>query len=146
MGAAQASNYLENKLIDHLFRGATFAKPAALWIALFTGAPSDAGGGTEVTGGAYARVALAPSDTNWRPTQGGAGGASSGTGGLTSNAVAVVFPEPTLDWGTLSHFAIFDAPTGGNLLVWDALLLPRVIIAGDPGPTFPVDALQISVS
>ena len=37
MGAAQASDYLENKLIDHLFRAGTFAKPTALWVALFTG-------------------------------------------------------------------------------------------------------------
>ena len=55
MGAAQASDYLENKLIDHLFRAGTFAKPTALWVALFTGAPGDAGGGTEVSGGSYAR-------------------------------------------------------------------------------------------
>ena len=89
MGAAQASDYLENKLIDHLFRAGTFAKPTALWVALFTGSPADAGGGTEVTGGSYARVNLAPSDTNWRATQGGTTGASSGSSGTTANAVVI---------------------------------------------------------
>jgi hypothetical protein len=146
MGAAQASDYLENKLVDHLFRSATFAKPAALWIALFTAAPSDAGGGTEVTGGSYARVNLAPSDANWRPTQGATGAASVGTSGLTANAVPVTFPAPTAAWGTVSHFGIFDAATAGNLLVWDVLTTPRPIANGDPAPNFAIDALQIAVA
>ena len=146
MGQAQASDYLENKLIDHLFRTATFAKPAALWIALLTGAPSDAGGGTEVAGGGYARVNLPPSDTNWRATQGGTTGASAGTTGTTANAVVVAFPAPSANWGTVSHFAIYDAPTGGNLLIWDALTAARPILAGDPAPTFNLDALSIAVA
>ena len=146
MGAAQASDYLENKLIDHLFRTGTFAKPAALWVALFTGAPSDAGGGTEVSGGSYARVNLAPSDTNWRATQGGTTGASSGTGGTTANAVVIAFPAPTANWGTVSHFAIFDAATAGNLLIWDALTVARPILSGDPAPTFNLDALTIAIA
>jgi hypothetical protein len=147
MGAAQASDYLENKLIDHLFRSGTFAKPTALWVALFTGAPSDApGSGTEVTGGAYTRVNLAPSDTNWRATQGGTTGASSGNSGMTANAVVISFPAPTANWGTVSHFGIFDAATAGNLLIWDALTVARPILAGDPAPTFNLDALSIAVA
>ena len=146
MGAAQASDYLENKLIDHLFRAGTFAKPTALWVALFTGAPSDAGGGTEVSGGSYARKNLPPSDTNWRATQGGTTGASTGTGGQTANAVQIAFPAPTANWGTVSHFAIFDAPTAGNLLIWDALTVARPILNGDPAPTFNLDALTIAIA
>jgi hypothetical protein len=146
MGTQQASDYLENKLVDHLFRAATFAKPTALYVALLTAAPADIGGGTEVTGGAYARVNLAPSDTNWKATQGGTTGASSGSGGTTSNNVAITFPAPTANWGTVTHFGLYDAPTGGNLLVWDALTSPRTILNGDPAPSFPVDALQITVS
>jgi len=145
MGTTQASDYLENLIIDHLFRTRTFAKPTALWVALFTAAPSDAGGGTEVSGGAYARVNLAPLDTNWTATQGGTSGNSSGTGGLTSNAVAVAFPAPTANWGTVSHFGIFDASSGGNLIIWDALTAPRPVYSGDPAPTFAVGALQIGV-
>ena len=146
MGTAQASDYLENILIDHLFRTRTFAKPAALYVALFTAAPTDAGGGTEVTGGAYARVNLAPLDTNWKATQGGVSGNSSGTGGMTSNAVAITFPAPTANWGTVTHFGIFDAASGGNLIIWDALTASRTILNGDPAPAFAVDALQITVS
>lgn len=146
MGTAQASDYLENKLIDHLFRTATFAKPAALYIALLTAAPTDAGGGTEVVGGGYARVNLAPLDTNWKATQGGTSGASAGTGGVTANAVSIAFPAPSANWGTVTHFGIYDASTAGNLLIWDALTAARTILNGDPAPSFAIDALQITVS
>jgi hypothetical protein len=146
MGTAQASDYLENAIIDHLFRTRTFAKPAALYVALFTAAPSDAGGGTEVTGGGYARVNLAPADANWQATQGGTSGNSSGTGGQTGNAAIITYPSPSASWGTVTHFGIFDALTAGNLLVWDALTTPRTIANGDPAPTFQVGALTITVA
>ena len=145
MGTAQASDYLENQLIDHIFRGATFAKPAALYLALFTAAPSDAGGGTEVTGGGYTRVNLAPSNTNWNATQGGTSGNSAGSGGQTSNAVAITFPAPSANWGTVTHFAIMDAVTGGNYLIWDVLAASRTILSGDPAPSFLAGALQVTV-
>lgn len=146
MGTAQASDYLENQLIDHLFRGGTFAKPAALWIALFTSAPSDSGGGTEVTGGAYARVNLPPANTNWNATQGGTSGASSGTAGATSNAVPITYAAPTANWGTVGWYGILDAAVGGNLLIWDALTAPRTILSGDPAPSFAFGSLAVSVS
>lgn len=145
MGTAQASDYLENQIIDHIFRTATFAKPAGLYMALFTTAPSDSGGGTEVTGGSYARVNLAPLNANWTATQGGTSGASSGTGGQTANAVAITFPAPTAGWGTVTHFGIFDASVGGNLLVWDVLAASRTILASDPAPSFAIGALAITV-
>jgi len=146
MGAAQASTYLQNRLIDHLFRSATFAKPPALYIALFTAPPSDAGGGTEVPAGVgYTRVNLPPLDTNWRATQGGTTGISTGTGG-TSNAVAVTFGAPTVNWGTVTHWAIYDAATAGNLLIWDALTVARPIIGGDPPPAFNIDSIPIVIS
>lgn len=92
---ASMSNYLENKLIDHLFRTTTFSQPSVIAIALCTAAPTDASTGatiTEVSGGDYARQTLNPSNSNWTATQGGTSGASSGTGGTTDNASAIVFP------------------------------------------------------
>jgi hypothetical protein len=145
MGTAQASDYLENGLVDHLFRTRTFAKPTGLYVALFTSAPSDAGGGIEVAGGSYARVSLPPLDANWTATQGGVSGNSSGVTGVTANAVAVQFAAPTANWGTVSHFGLFDAATGGNLLIWDALIASRTILASDPAPSFAPGALQITV-
>ena len=143
---AHATNYLENKLIDHVFRAAAFVKPAALYVALYTAAPTDAGGGTEVAGGGYARVNLAPGDTNWGATQGGTAGASNGTTGATQNAVVITFATPSAGWGTVTHFAIHDAATGGNPLVWGPLSVPREILNGDPAPRFPPGSLAITVA
>lgn len=146
MGTAQASNFLENMIVDWIFRTRTPAKPTALYVALFTVTPSDSGGGTEVTGGSYARVNLAPLDTNWLATQGGTSGNSSGTGGATSNAVAITFPAPTADWGTIVAYGIFDASTSGNLLIWDAITASRLVLNGDPAPSFPIAALAVTVT
>jgi hypothetical protein len=137
------SDYLENKLIDHVFRAQTFAAPTALHIGLLTAAPSDAGGGTEVSGNSYARVALTPSLTNWKSTNNTTGAVSSGTGGNTKNAAAVTFPTPTGTWGTVSHFGIYDAATAGNLLFWGALTIAKTINQSDT-VTFPVDSLSIT--
>jgi hypothetical protein len=145
MGTAQASDYLENMLVDAIFRTRAFTKPVALYVGLFTASLSDAGGGTELSGGGYARVNLAPGDANWTATQGGVSGNSSGTGGLTQNAVAITFPAPTANWGTITHFGIFDAAAAGNLIIWDALTASKTISAGDPAPSFPPGSLQITV-
>ena len=137
-----ATNYLENKIIDWLFRGQTFVPPATMYVGLFTSAPSDAGGGTEVTGGAYARVAIASTLANWAGTQSaGSTAASSGTGGQTSNNNVITFPTPTANWGTATHFGLFDAPTGGNLLFQAAMTAPKSINNGDPAPVFPAGTL-----
>lgn len=141
------SNYFENKLIDHVFRGVAYTAPAALYVALFTAAPSDSGGGTEVTGGAYARVNLAPSTTNWAATNGATTttNPSSGTTGTTSNNSVVTFPTPTANWGTVTHAAIFDASTAGNMLTWAALSASKTINNGDPAPSFEISALTFQI-
>jgi len=144
---AAFSDYLENQLIDHIFRTATYTKPTALWYALFTAAPSDSGGGTECSGGAYARVNLAPLNTNYNATQGGTAGASSGTGGLTDNAVPITFPAPSgAGWGLVTHFGIFDASSGGNLLIHGALTVSKTINDGDPAPSFTAGDFDFTIA
>lgn len=143
---AAMSDYLENKLIDHCFRGVSFTAPAALHVALYTVAPTDTGGGTEVTGGSYARVSVAPSTTNWAATN-GAGtttNPSSGTGGTTSNNGVVTFATPTAGWGTVVAFGIFDASTAGNLLWYGTLTTSKTINTGDT-VTFPAAALSVQI-
>src|SRR5688572_27549700 len=111
------SDYLENKLIDHIFRNRSFSVPSTIYVGLLTAAPNDAGGGTEVSGGSYARVQVGPSDSAWKSTQGTTTGvASSGTGGQTMNGSAITFPAPTGNWGQVTHFGIYDASSAGNLL------------------------------
>lgn len=130
------SDYLEGQLRAHIFRTASFTKPTTLAIGLFTAAPSDAGGGTEVSGGSYARVSANPLDANWT--------AASSTDGVTTNAAAITFATPTANWGTVTHFGIYDATTAGNLLVWGALTASRVISNGDAAPSFAAGALSIT--
>ena len=133
---AAMSDYLEGQIRAHIFRTASFTKPTALYIGLFTGAPSDSGGGTEVTGGSYARVQRDPLDANWTAT--------SSTDGITTNAAAITFAAPTANWGTVSHFAIFDASSGGNMLFHGELSASRIINNGDAAPEFAIGALSIT--
>lgn len=130
------SDYLEGQLRAHVFRTASFTKPTVLAVGLFTAAPSDSGGGTEVTGGSYARVSANPLDANWT--------AASSVDGVTTNAAAITFPAPTANWGTVTHFGIFDATTTGNLLFHGALSASRVISNGDAAPQFAAGALSVT--
>lgn len=138
------SDFLENKLIDQLFRGQSAATTSTLYVALLTSAPSDSGGGTEVSGGSYARVAVTSSLANWAGSQGaGTTTASSGTGGQTSNNAAINFPTPSANWGAVTHFGIYDSASGGNLLFWGALTISKTINQAD-SVTFPAGSLAIT--
>ena len=142
-----ASNYLENNVIDFLLRGQTFVPPATVYVALFTAAPTDAGGGTEVAGGSYARASVNCTLTDMSGTQGaGTTAASSGTSGVTSNNNALVFPTPTANWGTATHFGVFDASTAGNLLFHGPLAVSLTINNGDSAPQVPTSNLTFSLS
>lgn len=139
------SNYLENKLIDWFFRNQTFTPPSTIYVALYTVAPTAAGGGTEVSGGAYARVAVASSLANWAGTQAtGSTTASTGTSGTTSNNGSITFPTPTAAWGTIVAFGLFDALTSGNLLYFGPLITNQTPGIGSPAPTFAASALSIT--
>lgn len=144
---SQASDYLENKLVDQLFRAQAAPTTTTLYVALFTAAPSDSGGGTEVTGNAYARVAVVSALTAWAGTQSaGSTVASTGTGGQTSNNAILTFPTPTPSgWGTVTHMALFDAASSGNLIVWGALTVSKTINAGD-AVTFPIASLTVTIA
>lgn len=142
--AATLSNYLENKLIDHLFRGTAYTAPATQYVALATGAGSDAACGTEVTGGSYARVAFTNNTTNWANTQASGTGVSSGTSGTTSNLTAITFPTPSASWGTVVEVCVFDASTSGNLLWRQALSVAKTVNSGDT-VDFPVASLTFQI-
>jgi hypothetical protein len=143
---AAMSNFLENELIDQIFRGRAYTFPSALYVALFTATPSDTGGGTEVSGGSYARVNLAPSNSNWAGTGGEVTATdSAGTTGTTTNKGAITFPAPTANWGVITSFGIFDASTAGNLLFYGALTTSKTVNNGDAAPSFAIDALSIQL-
>lgn len=151
---SQMSNFLENTLVDVLLRGQSatingktlsWSAAPTLYVALFTAAPTDAGGGTEVTGGAYARTAVTASLVNFAGTQAAASTtASTGTGGQTSNNGAIAFPAPTAAWGVVTSFGIFDALTGGNLLLYGTLNTSKTVNSGDAAPQFNAAALTVT--
>lgn len=128
--AGSKTDYLENKVLDAVLNNTSLVV-ATPYVALFTATPSDSGGGTEVTGGSYAR---AVSTTSW----------PAASGGSCANDVAIAFPTATANWGTVSQFAIMDASTAGNMLYWGDLTTPRTINNGDPTPTFAIGALVIT--
>lgn len=138
------SDFLENALVDQLFRGQSAPSTGTLYVGLLTSAPSDSGGGSEVSGNNYARVSVASSLANWAGTQGaGTTVASSGTSGQTSNNGAITFPTPSGTWGTVTHFGIYDAASSGNLLFYGALTIAKTINQSDT-VTFPAGSLSIT--
>lgn len=142
---AAMSDYLENKIIDWLFRAQSYTPPATLYVGLLTAAPSDTGGGTEVSGGSYARVGVTAALANFAGTQSaGSTSASSGTGGTTSNNGAINFPTPSAGWGAVTHIGIYDALSSGNLLFWAALTTPKTINSGDT-VSFAAGALTVQI-
>ena len=102
------TNYAETNLVDHLMGTTAYTMPTAVWLGLFTAAPSDTGGGTEASGGAYARQEI---EFN----------AASSPGGQATNANTETFTASGAGWGTITHVALFDAVTSGNMLAWTAV-------------------------
>ena len=120
------SDYLENKVLAYVFSGTAFTQPGTKYLALYTSAPSDAGGGTEVSGNGYARQSIAFTTTINQSS-------------ITS---AVEFPTATASWGTITHIGVFDASTSGNLLAWAALAASKTIASGD---VFRVNAGELDI-
>lgn len=112
------SDYLEDKVLEHVFGGNAFTAPSTLYVALFTVAPSDTGGGTEVSGGAYARQTATFNVSGTNPTE-------------ASNVAAIEYPTATANYGTVLAVGVFDASSGGNLLAYSTLTTNKTIDTGD---------------
>ena len=127
------TDYTENLALTYLFTTGAATRPTAWYVGLFTAAPSDTGGGTEVSGSAYARVVT---------------GTISGSGTATTftNAAAIEFAAASGgNWGTIGWAGIFDASTGGTLLAWAPLTTSKAINDGDIF-RIPASSLTITLS
>ena len=111
-----ASNYLENALLDHVLGNTAYTQPTNLYVGLFTSDPTDAGTGTEVSGGNYARKVVT---------------FSAAASGSTSNSADILFPTSTSSWGTISHAAVFDSLAGGNMLFHTSLSASKAVATDD---------------
>lgn len=112
------SNYGENLVLTWLLTSSAATRPTSWFIALYTVAPGEGGGGTEVSGGSYARQAVTFTVSGTAPTE-------------ASNSVAVEFPTATANWGTVVAAAIFDASTSGNMIAFANLTTSKTIDSGD---------------
>ena len=131
--AGGKSDYLENKVLDHVLGGGDYTRAATVYAALYSVTPSDTGGGTELSGGSYARVSMTNNSTNWPA-------ASSGS---KSNGTAITFPTASADWSTAVAFGILDASSSGNLLYWGSLTTSKTVTNGDTA-SFAIGTLTIT--
>ena len=113
---SEISTYLENALINATLRNTTYTSVATVYVSLWTSDPTDAGSGTEVSGGSYARQAV----TFGAPSS-----------GVSTNSADVTFPTCTSAWGTVGWIGINDASTSGNLLYHTPLDVAKAITTGD---------------
>jgi hypothetical protein len=114
------SNYLANALLNHVLRNSQYTRPTNVYVALYTTNPTPADTGQEVSGGGYTRLPIVfgpPAVEGGKPT--------------VKNSADIAFAIASASWGTISHIALRDAATGGNLLYFAALDSPRSILAND---------------
>lgn len=130
-----ASNYLENKILDHVLTSTSYAAPTTRYIGLFTNASGNAAtnleAGTltdEVSGGSYARETV---------TFGAA------SNGQSQTNATVTFTTATANWGTITHVAVMDASTSGNVLFWGAVTTSKTIETGD---SFQISSGNLTIS
>lgn len=114
--AGNLSDWAENAALDWLLGGSSPTRPTTRYVALFTAAPNDAGGGTEVSGSGYARQAIA---------------SDAAAAGATQNTSTITFTASGGSWGTVTHIGIFSASTGGNLLWHGAMTASKTVGDGD---------------
>ena len=119
---AAMTRYLQKKLLDHTLGKAAYTMPDTVYVALFTANPGEDGSlAAEIPSGVgYARAEVTSifGETDLMT-------------GQAVNDVAFSFGPATDDWGTVTHSAIVDAPTGGNVLLYGALVEPKVFATGD---------------
>jgi len=126
------SDYWENKILDHIFGKGSYTPPT-IYVGLSTADPTDDGSGlAEPSGNAYARTQTSSSDWN------------AASNGSLDNGSDITFAQATGSWGTITHFALFDAATAGNMLAHGVLSQPKTIGNSDTA-RFQAGDLDISL-
>lgn len=112
---SQKTNYLENAIVNAVLRNTTYTSPATVYLALHTADPTEVGNVAEVATGSYARTAIA---------------FAAPSNGAVANSGTVTFPTASADWGTVTHFTIWDASSGGNCLYYGTLTASKSVPNG----------------
>jgi len=127
--ATNISTFLADELLDHILRALAYTSPTTVYLGLWIGDPLRTGlGGAEVSGGAYVRVAV----TMGVPA-----------GQISKNSGNITFASATANWGTITHWAIYDASTAGNQLYQGVLDAPVTINSGDAAFEILTNGLEI---
>jgi len=113
------ANWLEDNWINYALRNDpdTWVPPATTYLALYTVTPDDTGGGTEVSTGGYARLAI-----TWADPAGG---------GATNNTNEMTFTASGASWGTIVAISVMSAVTLGSFMLWGPLTTSRTINDGE---------------
>lgn len=123
------SNFLENEILDHVLRNQVYTPPAAIYVGLSTANPGEDGAGlAEPVGNNYSRQSV---------------GFGAAVGGTVSNTAEIPFTASGGNWGTITHFALFDAASGGNMLYYAPLTASRVLNDGSSA-SFGIGELDVS--
>jgi hypothetical protein len=109
------TNDLETRVLQWALTNGSPTRPTAWYVGLFTAAPGETGGGTEVSGNAYVREAVT----------------FTVSGDTATNSAAIEWPTATGSWGAITHVAVFDAETSGNMLIYATLASSKTIASGD---------------
>lgn len=112
------TDHAEDLVLKWLLTTGTAARPTEWYVGLFTAAPGETGGGTEVNGNAYARKTATFTVSGTNPTE-------------ATNSGAIEFDTASGAWGTITHVAVFDAATGGNMIAYAPLAVAKTIGEGD---------------
>ena len=126
------SDYLELELLDHVFGVGAYSQVATVYLGLSTADPTDSGGGlNEPSGNGYVRKAITFDAAASR---------------LLNQTATVTFDQATgAGWGTITHYAIFDAESAGNMLAHGALSVSKEVVAGNT-PSVAAGEVDISFS
>lgn len=130
---SQASNYLEEAILNYFFRNQAVAQPTTIYLALYINDPTDADTGTEVSGGGYSRKQV----TFGAPAQ-------TGDKAVISNNAKIEFDIATTDWGSVSHWGLRTAASGGSLLCRGSFSRVENVQSGNR-LTIEIGNLQISM-
>ena len=129
---AALSDFAEKLVLDWLMTVGAATRPTTWYVALYTAAPSDSGGGTEVSGNGYAR-------------QSATFAAAVSPGGTQTTTDSQVFTASGGSWGTVTHMGIFDASTSGNLL-WHGILTASKVVGDGDTLTFATGAIDLTLA
>lgn len=128
--------YWANHMLDLVLGATAFTAPGTVYMAMYTVAPSAGGGGTEASGGSYARAAITNNTTNW----------PNASGGVKQNGTAITFAAATADWSSGSNMvaaALWDALTSGNELYFGSLTTAKPVLNGDTA-SFAINAVSVT--